>query len=328
MINVLIDHLQYPFLSLLRRSHTAVVLASFPAAVVLSMLVGTDAAAQTVIWERGDQIVLLARQDDRSASPNDHPVNTEEDEVAAMLATLRVQFVDAEADIAPVAAFTREEIDDLGEAVATGLGQAAPSQDVIFHVIGARRLSPGAFGKRNRVTAGRIFYRDGEFNIIFGQIQTPHRKRNLYGQRDEDFYPRNYGSRGAETEHEFVLLTGSAAQLYQNDNGLRDDWIVIDRVAAAAAIATDKNNDVEPAPAGAVATASAGAAAASMAPPATVSESNETGLAQAEETNVQSSPSPAADVEERLTQLKHLRDLELITEEAYQDRMQEILQDL
>ena len=124
----------------------------------------TQAASNSIVWERGDQIVRLGKQDDDSAPANDHPASTTADEIEAMLRTLRLRYANEDADVAPVSVFTPEEIDNLGKAVATALGRAAPSQDIIFHVIGVHQLSRGAFARRNRVNAGRVFYRDGNLN--------------------------------------------------------------------------------------------------------------------------------------------------------------------
>ena len=66
------------------------------------------AAPNSTIWEHGDQIVRLAKQDDDSASPNDHPIRTTPGEVAAMLKQLRLRYADEETDAAPVSVFTKD----------------------------------------------------------------------------------------------------------------------------------------------------------------------------------------------------------------------------
>ncbi len=292
---------------------------------VLSWLPGAYADSNLVIWERGDQIVQLAKQDDASAPRNDHPFKTTPGEIRAMLETLRLRYVDEAPDVVPVSVFTQEELDNLDNAIATGLGRAAASQDVIFHVIGARRLSRGAFSKRNRVSAGRIFYRDGKFNIIFGQVQTPYRKKSVYGQTREDFYPRNYGSRSEATKHDVVFLTNSAARLFQGDAGVRDDWIVMEP-GASAAVASQSDARPAPAPASAAAPVALAEAPARPSSPA-VSSNSDTAKKQAGGSSAESA-GLTADVEERLEALKRLRERELISEEAYQAKMKEILQDL
>jgi len=256
------------------------------------------AASNAVIWERGDQIVKLVRQDDDSAAANDHPASITRGEIKAMLETLRFRFADEDPGGVSVQVFTRTDIDNLGKAIATGLDRATPSQDLIFHVISARRISSGAFARRNRVCAGRVFYRDGKLNIIFGQIQSPYRKKNLYGQISEDFYPRNYGSRTTATKHDVVLLQNETVSLYQSNGVVRNDWLVMQpgvvappKPSTTSAIATE--------------TASGGPSEETIAP-----------------------SSAAENVEERLQALKQLRERGLISEDAYEAKMKDILQDL
>ncbi|MDH4313981.1 MAG: SHOCT domain-containing protein [Gammaproteobacteria bacterium] len=281
------------------------------------------AASDATIWKRGDQIVQLAPQDDASALPNDHPVSTTPNEIGAILEMLRMRFLDDDTETAPASVFTPEEIDNLGKAIAAGLGHATPNQDILFHVIGAHRTSPGAWLKRNRVSAGRVFFRDGHLNIIFGQVQTPYRKKNLYGQTDEDFYPRNYGSRAAVAEHDVVLLAADGVRPYEANGGVRNDWMVISPHAATPALA-----DREPEP----------QSAAIIAPAAGVSRnSSEPMEPMVEKSTPRDAPSeisrdrvtpPATNIERRLEELKRLRERELISEEVYQARMKEILQEL
>lgn len=240
------------------------------------------AGVDPVIWKDGDQIVQLVRQDDPSAPSNAHPADLSAAEIEAVLESLRLRYAhDDDEPSLPV--FTPDEVDNLSKALATGLGAAAPSQDVIFHVVGAHRVSRGLFARRNRVSAGRVFVSDGGLNVIFGQIQTPYRKRNVYGQIDEDFSPRNYGSRIEATAHDVILLTSAAGRLLQNGVETRNDWVIVDPRLTA------------------------GGQGAASSPPSTPA---------------------AADIERRLQALKQLRDRELISEQAYQARMKEILQEL
>lgn len=282
------------------------------------------AASDSIVWERGDQIVQLAKQDDASAPPNDHPTSTTAREIEAMLEILRMRYAGEDSDLAPVAVFTKEEIGNLGKAVATGLGRAEPSQDVLFHLIGTRELSRGAFARRNRVSAGRIFYRDGKLNILFGQVQTPHRKKNVYGQTDQDFYPRNYGSRMEPAEHNVVFLTNNMTQLHRSGTGERDDWIVIRPIGSP-------GETPEPLPTSANITSAASVGPEMEAAPIspqlptgnTVLDDDQPGA-----TAIEPAASPSADIESRLRALKRLRDKGLISEDAYQAKVKEILEDL
>jgi hypothetical protein len=308
---VLMQNIQSPLFS----SQGKQLFAAFLVACLFAAFICTPIAyANSVIWEDGDQIVQLAGQDDDSAAANDHPKSATSGEITAMLKTLRLRFADEEADSDSISVFTQEELDNLGGAIAIGLGRATPSQDVIFHVIGTRRVSKGSFTKRNRVSAGRVFYRDGNLNIIFGQVQTGYRKKNVYGQTDQDFNPRNYGSRTKTTKHDVVLLANNAASL------TRDDWFVIEPAAAATATASPAAKP-EPAPPPASPAAASAAAVVVTEAPASAPAASASGTSAA-------SIEPMPDVEERLETLKRLRDRELISEEAYQSKMKEILQEL
>jgi hypothetical protein len=243
-----------------------------------------------------------------------------------MLETLRLRYADEDPGGVPLPVFTKTDIDSLGKALAIGLGRAKPSQDLIFHVIGARRLSSGAFARRNRVCAGRVFYRDGNLNIIFGQVQTPYRKKNVYGQTDQDFYPRNYGSRTEAAKHDVVLLTNSATRLYKSGDGVRDDWIVMEPNATAVGEVRDDKPDPVPTPASSAEPVALAEAPATPSPPPDA-HSMDTTKGQPEGMGSQSTRS-TENVEERLKALKQLRERELISEDVYQAKMKEILQDL
>ncbi len=193
-------------------------------------------------------------------------------------------------------------------------------------MVSARRLSPGAFAKRNRVSAGRVFYRGGNLNIIFGQVQSPYRKKNVYGQLAEDYYPRNYGSRTAAAKHDAVLLPNATASLYQSGGDVRDDWIVIALNAAVVGDLPDDKPDPAPTPTRATSAAPAVLAETPEVPSPPAIKSNEIATGQLEGTSAQAAPT--ADRGERLQALKRLRERELISEDAYQAKMKEILQDL
>lgn len=257
-----------------------------------------QAGADAVIWEANDQSVVLVPQDSDEAPPNDHPATVAARDVETMLASLRFRFTDDEGETAPIPVFNSEQVDILGAALATGLGRAAPTQDVRFSIIGAYRLSPDALVRRNRLTTGRVFFREGHLNIIFGEIQSPYRKKNIYGQLEQDFYPREYGSRTTPAGPEAVLVASSASRLREDAGETRSDWVIYDPHGVASAPGPS------PAP------GSQADAAAPSPPPGDVA-------AEA-----------GSDLEQRLRTLKRLRDEDLISEETYQQKVNEILEEL
>ncbi|HZD54575.1 MAG TPA: hypothetical protein VE175_16115, partial [Woeseiaceae bacterium] len=261
------------------------------------------ARADAIIWEGNDQAVILAPQDEKTAPPNEHPATVDAADIERMLESLRLRYVEQEADAPPVSVFNAEQVAILGKALATGLSRATPSQDVTFSVIGARRLSPDAFVRRNRLTAGRVFFREGKLNVIFGELQSPYRKKNIYGRIDQDFRPREYGSRTRPVEQEAVLVAGTAYDWRREANGPRHDWVVF-HPSRDPGPAASTSPDGAPRP----------------------EESRESRAAPVE-TADPVEPLESGDIEQRLRTLKRLREKGLISERAYREKVNDILEE-
>lgn len=262
-------------------------LASGALALVAAVTCAADTREVIVLWSANDQWVKIEPQDDAAASPNDHPAQLASEAISNALAALRIRIVDEDtAAEAQRSVFTAEELRNLAPRIASGLAKAGPRQDVTFSTIGSHPRAAGGLVKDPGVNAGRVFYDDGKINVIFGELQSGYRKRSVYGQRTEDFTPRQQGSRSKAAEHEWVLAARPGVELHSNAGGVRNDWVEIDSAAVAA-----------------------GAAAVSQAPAA-------------------ATPQSGVDLEQRLKTLKELRDKNLISEEAYRAKMQELLSEL
>ena len=264
----------------------------------LGLVAAVACAADTprdvvVLWSANDQWVKIEPQDDAAASPNDHPAQLASEAVSNALAALRIRIVDEGTAAETLrSVFTAEELRNLAPRIASGLAKAGPRQDVTFSTIGSHPRAAGGLVKDPGVNAGRVFYDDAKINVIFGELQSGYRKRSVYGQRTEDFTPRREGSRTKATEHEWILAARPGVQLHSTPGGVRNDWVEIDTAAVAS---------------GAAAVSQAPAAATPAGPVATKS---------------------GADIEQRLKTLKELRDKNLISEEAYRAKMQELLSEL
>jgi hypothetical protein len=215
--------------------------------------------------------------------------------------------------------------------MAAGLARARPSQDVMFSMVGAHRLSPGAFARRNRLTAGRVFFRDGHLNVIFGELQSPYRKKNVYGKVDEDFYPRNFGSRAAAEDLDTKLIASPAAALHRGPDGERNDWVVLDPALAHAEV-TPAPAPVEPParpePMAEPAPRAEPTPRAEPEPPADVAPPTPVPVRPVPAQAPKPEPEAASEIEQRLETLKRLRDKGLISDDAYRKKMEEILGDL
>lgn len=267
------------------------VIASGALALVAAITCAADAPRDVIVlWSANDQWVKIEPQDDAAASPNDHPAQLASEAVSNALAALRMRIVDEDtAAETQRSVFTAEELRTLAPRIASGLAKAGPRQDVTFSTIGSHPRSTGGLVKDPGVNAGRVFYDDGKINVIFGELQSGYRKRNVYGQRTEDFTPRQEGSRTKAAEHEWALAARPGVELHSNASGVRNDWVEIDTAAVAS-----------------------GAAAVSQTPAAATLPAAKSGV----------------DIEQRLKTLKELRDKNLISEEAYRAKMQELLSEL
>ena len=277
-----------------RSCRRQLVIASGALALVAAVACASDTPRDVVVlWSANDQWVKIEPQDDAAASPNDHPAQLASEAVSNALAALRIRIVDEGTAAETLrSVFTAEELRNLAPRIASGLAKAGPRQDVTFSTIGSHPRAAGGLVKDPGVNAGRVFYDDAKINVIFGELQSGYRKRSVYGQRTEDFTPRREGSRTKATEHEWILAARPGVQLHSTPGGVRNDWVEIDTAAVAS---------------GAAAVSQAPAAATPAGPVATKS---------------------GADIEQRLKTLKELRDKNLISEEAYRAKMQELLSEL
>ena len=272
-----------------RSCRRQLVIASSALALFAAITCAADAPRDVVVlWSANDQWVKIEPQDDAAAPPNDHPVQLASEAISNALAALRIRIVDEDtAAEAQRSVFTAEELRNLAPRIASGLAKAGPAQDVTFSTIGSHPRAAGGLVKDPGVNAGRVFYDDGKINVIFGELQSGYRKRNVYGQRTEDFTPRRQGSRTKAAENEWAVAARPGVELHSSAGGVRSDWVEIAPAAATAPAAT--------------------AAGSGEGPAATKS---------------------GADIEQRLKTLKELRDKNLISEEAYRAKMQELLSEL
>ena len=255
-----------------------------------------------VLWEgEKEQWVRLEPRDNASAPPNEHPVQVPAASLAPFLSSITV---DDDGEVGPV--FATDEIQLLSDRLALGLAQARPEQDVTFRTAGTRALS-GKLLKGTKVNSGRVFVQGGKVNLILGEVHGSYKKRNVYGQWDEDFSELRPAARGTSEEHEWKLIAPAGVDFQRTGGGAeRDDWLVVARdkmgTLSSAGSASLPASPGEPAPAEAMNTPAASAPAV-PAPQLT----------------------PEADMERRLRALKDLHDKGLITDDAYRAKVEEIL---
>lgn len=275
----------------------------------------------STVWDGGERgHVRIVRMENAAQGPNDHPVNLTPGQIRDVLGEIRVangkqvgdvlgQLVSRkEKDSVPV--FTGDQLDRIAEPLAMALAQAGPRQEIIFAVTGGTGLLQGVF-QSPILTTGRVFYKNGQLNVIFGLIHNQYRNQLRASGVLRAFTP---GSRTRRLTDR-TLLPDEAVQYASAE---RQDWIQISPRAwttPAGQVATTEiqpaqpTPDVQPGP-------SEPAIQPGMATPAPRSEPDEY------------SGDFYQSIEMRLKRLIRLREQGLITEQEYQQRRRAIISEL
>jgi len=148
------------------------------------------------------------------ARDNAHPAAVSGEALRAVLENLKVKGT----SLHPVAVFDKEELVEFVPPMASALRNAGPQEDVTFAVAGQR----GLFGRFSGTTftTGRLYVRDGEINVIFGQMHERYEDRN--GATPVQV-PFEIGSRERRIEDTWQLQTSGACVVQR-----RGDWIAAD----------------------------------------------------------------------------------------------------
>lgn len=170
-------------------------------------------------WGDWDTIQAITRDGGRA---NEHPTRISAEQIADALGS--VQATSGKGQTVPL--FSSDEIARLAPAIALGLAEIGPDQDLAFLVTGYNKQI-GAFGQKLS-QSGRVFFADGQLQLIIGTALSDALLGVQPGGRPKQkIVP---GSRGIPSSK--VSLLGSAqAHL------LRHDWIAFGPVEQAASAA-------------------------------------------------------------------------------------------
>lgn len=242
----------------------------------------------SVVMTSKDGYVRIEREEDGQA-PNDQPVRITADQISGLLAKLAVQRGNENAE----SIFYDEELKEISGPVATALGKAGPREDVTFAVTGRHGAASSPLART--VTTGRIFYKNGRLNVIFGEI---------HGEFGDEFIATGYlrpfaaGSRTHKRGVNWAVIPDERAQYASAD---RKDWIQAPEGSIAAAPVQERATGTSQTP-----------AVAPVAAPPNVAPNSDTYYQT---------------VEKRLSVLKGLRDKGLIMEDEYNEKRKAILKD-
>jgi len=196
-----------------------------------------DKTSATFLWKWHERYVRIEPQAALNAPANDHPVNFTSQQIGMMLDALRVvvpqkkRFFSrnkpAPETGAPV--FANSELEVLSDSLSRGLARAGPGEDIVFVTTGNYDRAFGGVLKEREVNTGRVFYVDGKLNIIFGEIRGQFSEPRGAGAMVA--YPAVNpvpGSRKAAAPHEWNIVLDPGVSLYESNHESRSDWVLID----------------------------------------------------------------------------------------------------
>ena len=196
-----------------------------------------------LLFKSRDQFIQIVKQDSVKSvkvPANGHPVSLDEGQIRMALGSLEFMTPGKDSS-SPV--FDAPELDVLARYLPAALAQAGPEEDVAFAVVGNFKAVYG-LAKEQMYTTGRVFYREGKLNIVFGEIHGKY-----WANADRRLYPLAPGSRYKSTVHTWALVTQPDQEFYSGPEGQRTDWVVLDLASMEARAAMGEKAATTQAPA-------------------------------------------------------------------------------
>lgn len=318
------------------------------------------AKKERVLWEsRFDYVALEVES---NSVNNEHPIKVSPQFVYQLLASIRLEdadsswidldFLDFTSDDDDEAdeyrLFNSSELKKLSPPIAKALSKAKSNEDVIFSITSSHAK---VLGKGSLSTSGRMFISEGKFNLILGEfrvdMEQKYRQRGGYSDVSEKIdynklknFRLKTGSRIKKSSIDTTFATTELHFLKPYKNKFRKDWLLIDinamqsKIAEQQELADRKENIVNETTDIQQQTQQINAEQEELKQKvermeryleAKEKQQNDKFL---EKTKPAETLQKKGSVEERLSELKSLKDKGYITEDIYQQKMKEILNDL
>jgi hypothetical protein len=191
------------------------------------------------VWHMRDMYVRIEVQDAPKGAqvpPNQHPVNVAPDQLYNAFSQITIK-ISEKAAYVPL--FTEFELGVLSQNVSTALAEAGPSQDVTFAVVGWHKGGALFSLSVQQLTTGRVFYQNGQVNLILGAAHRDVDEGESYATRaattgDRRLDPFVPGMRSFTQPHKWRLAAAPGSGVYGAPGGKRSDWLVFSAQALAA----------------------------------------------------------------------------------------------
>lgn len=281
-----------------------------------------------VIWKSGLNLYFKYTEQDKSSfGKNDHPVELDAKDISTALESLAIaekKLFSSSEVIEPV--FPVQQLKLLGENLSKGLKNAKPKQDIIFVMEKSYRHL--LLMTERALVAGRAFYKDGKLNIIIGNYNMVRNEafESVYDPSGQGNIPytlnHGYRSKSATGFKEDVIRVDGVENKVSGHK-LRKDWFVIDVKVAAAAVIANRNNKNK-------SNESVNTEAIQQEADRLARERRQLRLEMAKmrKEMEEGTNKEELTVEERLGSLEELREKKLITEDEYEKKRKEILDDI
>ncbi len=222
--------------------------------------------------------------------------------------------------------FSQEQARLLGNHLSVGLQKASSREDIIFAL--TRRKKGFLFTKDTTYTTGRAFYVNDKLHIIIGE----------YDRLGDKFKERAYASSGiSEIKYNFAhgkrakrsgfkkaIIISDGLSTYRENDKNRTDWFVIDVKLASTAYLAEQSGNKD-------STVSVNDEKFRQESAKSAQERREMRLEMArlrKEMKQANKGAQASSLEDRLEKLQDLKTKKLITNEEYESKRKEILDDI
>ena len=306
-----------------------IVIARYLLLVSLTLILSFQSFADDILWESGQNIFIKLVPQDESKSgktpPNSHPVELVEKDIAEAMELIKIWTKDyyEGKDLDRVFHINISRL--IGEHTAKGLKQAKPNQDIIYTLAGKKRGSLGA--QDVRYQTGRVFYLDGKLNIILGEYDHPGDKLRemVYAGGNEKVTYHFPKARRAKASKKFKdnVVKIDGIENVKIGKKTRKDWFAIDLKKTKKEIAkSNKNKNKKQ---------SDDELKKSLDDAKLAKERREMRLEMArirQEMKQNKNATRGKSVEERLQNLKSLKEKGLVSDDEYETKRKEILNDI
>ncbi len=303
----------------------------FPCFVILLVSFSSTVIAEDdiVYWKSGIYSYFkYEKQDSNKYGKNNQPVELDEKKISTALKALEFTEKKLFTGETIKSVFTIAQVNLLGKQLAKGLKKAKPGQDIIFVLVGSNPKL--LLLQQKYFITGRAFYKEGKLNIIIGEymlVRNDEIERTFDpGDNRAVSYSHNFGSRSKQSnKFKEAIITVPGFENKITAKKFRHDWFLLDvELAAKAYLAemeairnpttrNDRQLQIE---------------AAKLAKERREMRAEMARMRKEMKAINSGSGSSSKTLEERIATLDQLLTKELITQEEYDTRRKEILNDI